>query len=79
MRKIKKLGRGSEVGGWRGMKKHAWSCVILDRAMQKRAFGHMRTVKAPMRLPVHRDAQSDQGLHYPLADSLDTTEYMNRE
>ena len=66
--------------GWGGGDEKTYlSCVLLDRAMQKRAFGHMRTVKVPMRLPVHRDAQSDQGLHYPLTDSLDTTECMNRE
>ena len=44
--------------------------------MQKRVFGHMRTAKARSDCA---DAQSDQGLHCPLAESLDTTECMKGE
>ena len=39
----------------------------MNLAMQKRVFGHMRESKA--------SAQSDQGIHCQLAESLDITEY----
>ena len=39
--------------------------------MQKHIFGHMQTAKD--------SAQSDQGLHCPLTESVDTTECMNGE
>ena len=38
----------------------------MNLAMQKRVFGHMRESKA--------SAQSDQGIHCQLAESLDITE-----
>ena len=39
----------------------------MGRAMRKRVFGHMQT------------AQSDQSLHCPLTESLDTIECFNVE
>ena len=41
----------------------------MGRAMQKRVFGHIRTA----------DAQADQGLHCPLAESMDTIECIKLE
>ena len=47
-----------------------------DRAMRKRVFRYMRTVKAQISL---RKVQADQGVHCPLTESLDTTECKNGE
>ena len=43
---------------------------------KKRLFGHIRTAKAQISCASN---QSDQGIHCPLAESLDTTECMNGE
>ena len=48
----------------------------MGRTMQKNIFGHMRTLTAQIS---RISAQSDQDLHCPLTESLDTTECMNRE
>ena len=50
--------------------------VFPDRTMRKRVFGHVRTANAQISL---RIAQSDQDLHCPLPELLDTTESMNGE
>ena len=44
--------------------------------MRKRAFGHMRTANARSDWA---SAQSDQGLHCPLTELLDTPECINEE
>ena len=43
--------------------------------MQKQVFRHMQIAKAQLCASV----QTDQGLHCPLAESLDITECMNGE
>ena len=44
--------------------------------MRKRVFEHMRTAKAQISLRIR---ESDQGLHCPLIESLDTIECINGE
>ena len=49
----------------------------MGRALGKRIFRHMLGQQMP--ISACASARSDQGLHYPLTESLDTTECMNGE
>ena len=48
----------------------------MGLAMRKRSFGHMRAARPRSACA---SAQSDQGLHCPLTESLDTIECMTGE
>ena len=55
------------------------SCLALAFRPQKRVFGHIRLYGQRSPRSDCALAQSDQGLHCPLTESLDTTECMNGE
>ena len=67
---------GTRQYTWVVRKRHIYQ---MNPPSEKMPSGLVRTAKAQIRLRGCASAQSDQGLHCPLTELLDTTECMDRE